>query len=226
MAATAATAGPLVTPDLPADERQAQPAEVHAERAAGVERVASCVPGGRSRARSARSARCLSGSSTSRTDRSGACGVDRHARPRSRSRRRPGSRRRARRRRERPLARTTARAPRNLRATSIRARASAFRDPEASALTPRERRDVEVGTAVEERRELSREIGIAEEQRARRRLRVRLRTAPGPFPDVAAARRSHPLLRLRLPCRRASRRRPRSPRRRETSAAASRRSPR
>src|SRR6476661_6023668 len=40
-----------------------------------------------------------------------------------------------------------------------------FRETEASPLTLRERRDVEIATAVEERSELSREICIAEEQR-------------------------------------------------------------
>ena len=43
-----------------------------------------------------------------------------------------------------------------------------FREPEASPLTLCERRDVEIAAAVEEWRELSREICIAEEQRAGR----------------------------------------------------------
>ena len=198
---------------LPAHERQAQPAEVHAERAAGVERVAGAAfPGGRSRAGSARSGdaaaaarlRAPTGASVRRRS---------SCRPRSRSRRRPGSRR-ARRGRQRPLA--------GKRLTRLETREDFDQGSGERLREPRspsrfgERRDVEIAAAVEERRKLSREIGIAEEQRAGRGSALGCGQRLAPCRDVGSRRTIAPAAtRLRLPCRRASRRRPRSPRRRE-----------
>ena len=128
-AATAATAGPFVTPDLPADERQAQAVEVDSERSAGETVSRSCRARWTNPPRSRPVARWPSGSSTSRTRRPDAPRRSSSG-PRSRTRPRAG--------RHAPVPPRRARAvPKAARAPRYPQRADqlpgdALREPEAS----------------------------------------------------------------------------------------------
>ena len=224
-AATDATAGPSVTPTFQPTSGRRSPRKFTPSGPQARACRGAASRGGRSRARSRPVGAMLQRQLDFTHRQARACGVDRHSRPRSRTRRRPGSRRGEQRRDSARWPDRGSRASKPAR-TSIRARATSFREPEASPSLLGERRDVEIGVAVEERRELSREVCIAEEERAGRGSALRCGQRLALSPTWAAAGRSHLRPRLRLPCRRASRRRPRSPRRRETSAAGSRRSSR
>jgi len=150
---------------LPAHERQPEPAEVHAEGAAGVERVAE-LPSPVDEAAQVPPGRVMPQRQLDFTHRQvRARGVDRH----------PDLAAEACGDREAGAARSGRQCPlagqRLSRLETCedfdQGSGDSLRETEASPLTLYERRDVEIAAAVEKWRELSREICIAEEQGAR-----------------------------------------------------------
>ena len=151
----------------PADERQAQAAVVDGERPAASSASTSWRPRWAKPAASRPVARCSSGSSTLLDAQPGADGVDRHPHLAAEARREREAGR-ARRRRERRWPESGSRASKPVSSADERA-AGALGDPEAAALPLGERGDGEVGAASSERAQVAAQVGVAEQQRARRR---------------------------------------------------------